>query len=131
MAKYLLENIVCKYVFNFLIDHEVLTTLQPGIISEDSTVNQLVDIYSLFRKAIDEGKEVRAIFCDIDQVWHNGLLYKLQTVGITGHRLQWFTDYLNNRKQRVVVLGVFLHWTDLKAGVPQGSLLGLYSSLFT
>ena len=52
---------------------------------------------------------MRAIFCDIskafDRVWHKGLLYKLQTVGITGHLLQWFTDYLNNRKQRVVLPG--------------------------
>ena len=59
-----------------------------------------------------------------DRVWHKGLLYKLQTVGITGYLLQWFTDYLNNRKQRVVLPGVFSHWTDLKAGVPQGSILG-------
>ena len=123
-----LEKIVHKYVFNFLMDHEVLATLQPGFISGDRTVNQLVDIYNSFCKAIDEGKEVRAIFCDIskafDRVWHRGLLYKLQTVGITGHLLQWFTDYLNNRKQRVVSPGVFSHWTDLKAGVPQGSILG-------
>ena len=84
-------------------DHEVLTTLQSGFISGDSTVNQLVDIYNSFCKAIEEGKEVRAIFCDIskafDQVWHKGLLYKLQTVGITCHLLQWFTNYLNTRKQ--------------------------------
>ena len=123
-----LEKNVHKYVFNFLMDHEVLTTLQSGFISGDSTVNQLVDIYNSFCKAIDEAKEVRAIFCDIskafDRVWHKGLLYKLQTVGITGHLLQWFTDYLNNRKKRVVLPGVFSHWTDLKAGVPQGSILG-------
>ena len=71
---------------------------------------------------------MRAIFCDIskafDRVRHKGLLYKLQKVGITGPLLQWFTDYLNNRKQRVVLPGVFSHWTDLKAGVPQGSILG-------
>ena len=123
-----LEKNVHKYVFKFLMDHEVLTTLQSGFISGDSTVNQLVDIYNSFCKALAEGKEVRAIFCDIskafDRVWHKGLLYKLQTVGITGHLLQWFTDYLNNRKQRVVLPGVFSHWTDLKAGAPQGSILG-------
>ena len=118
-----LEKIVHKYVFNFLMDHEVLTTLQSGFISGDSTVNQLVDIYNSFCKAIDEGKEVRAIVWDLSK-GHKGLLYKLQTVGITGHLLQWFTDYLNNRKQRVVLPGVFSHWTDLKAGVPQGSILG-------
>ena len=101
-----LEKIVYKYVFNFLMDHEVLATLQSGFISGDSTVNQFVDIYNSFCKALDEGKEVRVIFCYIskafDRVCHKGLLYKLQSVGITGHLLQWFTDNLNNRKQRVV-----------------------------
>ena len=94
-------------------DHEVLTTLQSGFISGDSTVNQLIDIYNSFCRAIDEGKEMCAIFCyiskAIDQVWHKGLLYKLQTVGITGHPQQWFTDYPNNRKLRVALPGVFLH----------------------
>ena len=83
-------------------DHEVLATLQSGFVSGDNTVNQLVDIYNSFCKAIDEGKEVCIIFCDIrkafDRVWHKGLLYKLQTIAITGHLLQRFTDYLNNRK---------------------------------
>ena len=116
------------YVLNFPMEHEVLTTLQSGFISGYNTVNQLLDIYNSFCKAIDEGKEVCVIFCDIskafDRVRHKGLLYKLKTVGIAGHILQWFTDYLNNRKQRVVLPGVFSHWTDLKAGVPLGSILG-------
>ena len=71
---------------------------------------------------------MRAIFCNIsiafDRVWHKGLLYKLQTVGITGRLLQWFSNYLNNRKQRVVLPGVLSHWANLKAGVIQGSIIG-------
>ena len=39
-----LEKIVHKYVFNFLNDHHVFTTLQSGFVPGDSTVNQLVDI---------------------------------------------------------------------------------------
>ena len=77
---------------------------------------------------LDEGKEVRAVFCDIskafDRVWHKGLLYNLSSVGISGSLLQWFTDYLNNRQQRVVLPGTASNWTSLKAGVPQGSILG-------
>ena len=71
---------------------------------------------------------VRAIFCDIskafDRVWHRGLLYKLQSVGISGLLLQWFTDYLHNRKQRVVLPGANSDRTSVKAGVPQGSIIG-------
>ena len=44
----------------------------------DSTVNQLTDLYITFCQALGEGKEVRAIFCDInkafDRVMHKGLL---------------------------------------------------------
>ena len=45
--------------------NRVLTTLHSGFISGDSTVNQLVDIYNSLCKAVDEDKEVRAVFCDI------------------------------------------------------------------
>ena len=84
----------------------------------DSTVNQLTDLYNTFCQALDEGKEVRAVFCDIskafDRVWHKGLLYKHSSVGISGPLLQWFTDYLDNRKQRDVLPGTASSWTSLK-----------------
>ena len=109
-----------KSVFNFFRGHEAITTLQSDFIPGDSTVNQLVDVNNTFCKALGEGKQVRAIFCDIskafDRVWHRGFLYKLP-----GLLLQWFTDYLHNRKQSVVLPGANSDWTSVKAGVPQGS----------
>lgn len=123
-----LEKIVHKHVFNFFHEHHVITSLQSGFVPGDSTVNQLTDIYNTFCKALDEGKEVRAIFCDIskafDRVWHKGILFKLKSVGISGSLLNWFTDYLKDRKQRVVLPGASSDWTSIKAGVPQGSILG-------
>ena len=77
-----LEKVVHEHLFNYIRDHEILSALQSGFISGDSTVNQLVDIYNTFCKSLDEGKEVRAVFCDIskafDRVWHRGLLFKLE-----------------------------------------------------
>ena len=96
----------------------------------DSTVNQLIDVYNTFCRALDDGKEVRAIFCDIskafDRVWHKGLIYKLQSAGISGTLLNWFSDYLQDRKQRVVLPGANSSWTSItcKGGVPQCSILG-------
>ena len=55
---------------------------------------------------------------------HKGLIFKLKTVGISGSVLLWFTDYLDNRKQRVVLPGACSNWTSVHAGVPQGSILG-------
>lgn len=123
-----MEKIVHKHLFNFLRDHNVITSLQSGFVPGDSTINQLVDIYNTFCNALDQGKEVRAVFCDIskafDRVWHKGLLFKLKRVGINGSLLDWFTNYLLDRKQRVVMPGVTSSWGYIKAGVPQGSILG-------
>ena len=50
-----MEKIVHKHVFNFCRDNSILTALQSGFVSGDSTVNQLVDLYNTFYKALDEG----------------------------------------------------------------------------
>ena len=54
--------------------------------------------------------------------WHRGLLCKLESAGISGSLLSWFKDYLNDRK--VVLPGSASSWAFIKAGVPQGSILG-------
>ena len=79
-------------------------------------------------KTLDEGKEVKGIFLDIskafDRVWHEGLIFKLKQNGINGNLLLILIDFLKERKQRVVLNGLFSSWTHIKAGVPQGSILG-------
>ena len=71
----------------------------------DSTVNQLTDLYNTFCQALDEGKEVRAIFCDISKAFDRVFYINFLLFGISGSLLQWFIDYLNNIKQRVVLPG--------------------------
>ena len=123
-----LERIVFKYLFNHLQDNNLLSSLQSGFMPGDSTVNQLTYLYNTFCQALDAGKEVRAVFCDIskafDRVWHSGLLHKLKAAGVTGEVLNWFKNYLTDRKQRVVLPNATSDWTVIRAGVPQGSILG-------
>ena len=82
----------------------------------------------IFCEAVDSGKEVRAVFCDIakacDRVWHKGLIHKLRNAGFAGKILEWFSDYLSNRRQRVVSNGNASGFKCISAGVPQGSILG-------
>lgn len=124
----LLERVVFKYLYNFLHENNLITVKQSGFRPGDSTTNQLSHLYHLFCKALDDKKEVRVVFCDIskafDRVWHEGLLYKLKNIGITGKLLKWFENYLHKRKQRVVIDGENSNWKEVPAGVPQGSVLG-------
>jgi hypothetical protein len=122
------EKLVFKHVFNYLKVNKIISVHQSGFTPGDSTVNQLVYLYDLFCKALNDKKDVRIVFCDqskaFDRVWHHGLLFKLKGIGITGSLFDWFTDYLNQRKQRISIMGVFSEWGNIEAGVPQGSVLG-------
>ena len=59
-----------------------------------------------------------------DKVWHQGLLFKLESFGVCGKLLNLLKDYLSNRFQRVLLNGQESSWLPIKAGVPQGSILG-------
>ena len=79
-------------------------------------------------KLLDEGLEVKGVFLDIskafNKIWHKGLIYKLQQNGISGELLNILIDYLNRKKQKVVLNGQRSNWVDVKAGVPQSSIMG-------
>lgn len=109
-------------------DNSILSKHQSGFIPGDSTVNQLLFIYNEIVSNMDQGKELRFIFCDIskafDRVWHKGLLHKLQMYGINGNLLLWFDNYLSDRLQRVTTEGYYSQFKVVNAGVPQGSVLG-------
>ena len=69
-----IEKLVHKLVFSFLSANNVKkTSLQSGFVPYDSTVNQLVDIYNTFTKALIDGLKVKVFVCDIskafDRVW--------------------------------------------------------------
>ena len=107
-----------------VISHQLLTPFQSGFVQGDSTTYQLLHTYHTFCEAVDSGKEVRAVFCDIskafNRVWHKGLLHKLRGIGCSENVLKWFTSYLSGRRQRVVLNGQSSDWAQVEAGVPQG-----------
>jgi hypothetical protein len=94
---------------------------QSGFRPGDSTVMQLIFVVNNIYQALEKGYEVRAVFLDISKafhkVWHEGLT-------TNGPLLQWFDSYLTERYQQVTIEGMSSDWARIKAGVPQGSVLG-------
>ena len=59
-----------------------------------------------------------------DRVNHQGILYKLSSVGIVGSVLSVLTQFLSNRSQYVMMDGCRCKLANVVSGVPQGSALG-------
>ena len=124
------EKLIFDVMYKHICDNKLLTPNQSGFRHGDSTVNQLLYITHLIYTAFEEypTRETRAVFLDIskafDKVWHDGLVFKLKTFGITGPLLLLIESYLSSRQQRVILNGKYSDWSFITAGVPQGSVLG-------
>ena len=112
----------------FLLKINLFFSSQSGFKPGDSCINQLLSITHKVYSSFDECLEVRSIFLDIakafDKVWHDGIIFKLTQNGISGNLLNLLCDFLNERKQRVILNGQFSTWKNVSTGVPQGSILG-------
>ena len=110
-----LLSIRSKVIFNSLFisleDNKLLNFNQSGFRSRDSSVNHLLSTTHKIYKSFDinPSVEVRDVFLDIskafDQVWHDGLLYKLKLLGADGRDYNLILSFSGNRHQRVVLNG--------------------------
>ena len=117
-------------MYRHFTDNQLLTLNQSGFRPGGSTINQLLYITQKIYTTFEEfpSSETCAVFLDIskafDKVWHEGLVFKLKTYGISGPLLALIVSYLSNRQQRVVLKRKTSLWSYISAGVPQGSVLG-------
>ena len=128
-----LERLVHNHIMNFLSDNKLLCDNQHGFRPLRSCVTQLLQLVHEWLRILEERGSVDAIFLDFakafDKVSHPHLLLKLQHHGINGQLLDWITDFLTTRRQRVIIDGHSSGWSEVTSGVPQGSILGPLLSL--
>ena len=117
-------------LFKYLEENNLLNGNQLGFRPADSCVHQLLSITHEIYKVFDANPslEVRGVFLDLlkafDKVRHNSLMYKLKHLGICRKYYGLIHSFLNDRHQSVVLNGQCSNWSNIKAGVPQGSILG-------
>lgn len=85
------ERVVYRHVYKYFLDNNLLTWRNSGYKALDSSMNQLVYISHKIYEALENGMDACLVSldatCAFDRVWHAGLLYKLNSKGITGHLL--------------------------------------------
>ena len=62
---------------------------------------------------------------------HNILLCKLSSCGLTENATKLIESYLSERKKQIKIENVVSGWAEIKKGVPQGSILGLFFLMFS
>ena len=106
----------------------LFSDLQYGFRAFRSTTGILIVLSERIYISLDAGGETRAIAFEIskafDNVWHAGLLHKLNVYGVVGHILNILESFLQEHSLKVVLDGQFSPLYITNDGVPQGSVLG-------
>ena len=92
------------------------------------TCDALLCVSHTLQSALESGQEARIVRIDFSaafgRVNHQGILYKLCSVGIGGSVLSILTQFLSDRSQHVMVDSLRSKLVNVVSGVPQGSILG-------
>lgn len=126
---------VLAKVFERLVHEQVYSAIkqtflpqQHGFLRGRSTASNLVSFTEAVTAGMEGGGQVDAIYTDyrkaFDRIDHLMLHTKLLKAGIRGNLLRWFTSYVNDRCQTVVLNGYASCASPIPSGVPQGSILG-------
>ena len=115
-------------MFSFSIENDLMSQKQLSLKPRESGINQLLSITHEVYMSFGLVLEVRSGFLGIskpfDKVWQKGLLLKLRLNGVSRNLIKIIEDFLAKRCQRVVLNGQGSKWAAVKAGVPEGSILG-------
>ena len=94
------EKLIFNSVYKYLEEQKLLSADQSGFRENDSCVNQLLSIVLNIYSAFDAYPtlESRGVFLDMskafDKVWHEGLIFKLKSMGISEALLELIKSFL-------------------------------------
>jgi hypothetical protein len=117
-------------LMSFLNHTDALYEHQYGFRRAHSTIHPVIHLLNACAQAHNKRptEHTLSIFCDLskafDVIDHKILLHKLNNMGVRGVALNWFENYLTNRKQYVKIDNAKSDTHTLNYGVPQGSVLG-------
>jgi len=121
------EKLVLKRVIPITDAKHIIPLQQFRFRQQHSTIDQVHRITAIIEQALEEQQVCATMFLDVaqafDMVWHSGLLHKIEQILPTQHS-QLLKSYHSHRYFRVKQGKEYSELKPVKAGVPQGSVLG-------
>lgn len=128
IASKLLEHIIHSNIMDHLDRFDVLKDSQHGFRQKRSCESQLITTINDFSECLNSKGQIDAVLLDFskafDKVDHEGLIFKLENLGVRHSLLFWIKSFLIGREQRVLVDGKQSSSKPVLSGVPQGTVLG-------
>ena len=113
-----------KRLRKHLEDNSFFSKYQSGFRKSQSTNDHFFRLSQAIMESFNRGEHVIAAFLDVekafDNVWHNGLRYKIYQLGLPTKLCRWLSDFLAGRVIQVKIEGLLSPKVYTKAGVPQG-----------
>ena len=123
----LMEKIIVQRLLHYCEKNSIIPVNQAGFRKGRSTVELLTKLTTDIKGQFARRKCILATFFDItkayDQVWHSRLLFKLKSIGLTGHVYNYVKCLLENRVIQTRIGNVYSTKRTLQMGIPQGSVL--------
>ena len=121
------ERVIEKRLRKHLEDNGFFSKYQTGFRNSTSTNDHLFHLSQAIMESFNRGEHVIAAFLDVekafDNVWHNGLRYKIYQLDLPTKLCRWLSDFLVGRVIQVKIERFLSPKVYPKAGVPQGSNL--------
>uniref|UniRef100_A0A8C1TCJ5 RNA-directed DNA polymerase from mobile element jockey n=1 Tax=Cyprinus carpio TaxID=7962 RepID=A0A8C1TCJ5_CYPCA len=122
-----MEKMIVRRLSYFLEKKEILTSDQSGFRKKRSTMDALILFENDVKKALLMKEYLIAVFFDIekayDTLWREGLLIKLNKIGVGGRMYNWILDFLFERTFQVRIGEEMSTSYDILNGTPQGSVI--------
>ena len=100
---------------------------QSGFRKVKSTDDHLFRPSQSIMESFNRGEHVVPAFLDVekafDNVWHNGLRFRIFQLDLPTKMTRWLSDFLVGRLIQVNVKNFLSNQINSKTGVPQGSVL--------
>ena len=123
------EKAILNQILNFFDKNNLFFPYQFGFRKGHNTLNLIQVFLNDVHNKIDNKKQCCAVFIDFskafDSINHIILLNKVKfQYNFSNKTISLIRSYLSYRSQKVQINKVLSDCLDIKAGVPQGSLLG-------
>ena len=123
----IMERVITSRLEAHIEGKHIIDPEQDGFRRKHSIVHAVLRLVQSVFNGFEKDMYTAAIFFDpkwaYDTIWREGLIYKLNSIGIQGKLLKWIYNFLNDRTARCILDRTKGPVFKTTIGLPQGSVL--------